>query len=419
MKIYFQSLLASLFLFSCVENETPDPQALLDGEVKITVSPIYVGLYNEVWVILHDLDGKPIESQKVVSGQTLTVKLDDSQRYHLTTYRKSESRDYKVEFLETFTDIEVHEDLTLGLFKYTEPDPVFPGEFEVNITGPETPFDAYLSSKSGFQQSHVNRTGGQIQIKSPFVSGPGDYLLVARTYTGESRYKFFNVPVAGTKLSYSFSELSAFDRVLKFPKSNYGQFYYSSVALTKTNDDLVPGYLINSNREGMGFDPLNAHEMGFLNSVENYEIYITGNRAQGSKTSFSYKRIGTVPTAINLPQDVPIQVAKDKPSEFQLSLPAGNTEWIATWDQSEPFTGTTQAIVTLRWIVFGSKPSLKLELPKELTEGIPKLRDLGKFRLESVQVTTSTIAYDRQIRNRLVELPKKEPMESVTVRQSF
>jgi len=30
-----------MILFSCVENEIPDPQVTLDGELKITITPVF------------------------------------------------------------------------------------------------------------------------------------------------------------------------------------------------------------------------------------------------------------------------------------------------------------------------------------------------------------------------------------------
>lgn len=419
MKRIFKCLLISMFLFSCTENENPDPQIPSDGELKITVSPSYLSMYKEVWVILHDLTGKPIESQQVNGEQTITFKVDDSQRYHLTTYRLAESFGNEIELLESFTDISVAEDITLGLSSPFPANPTAAGEFKVNVSNNEIPFGAYLTSKVGKYNYKANQLESQVQMTMSHFTDVQDYLLVAKNSLGESRYKFLSVPTPGSTFNYTFSEMSTYDKVLKFPKSDFSQFYFTSVALTKTNDDFISGYIVNSNNLGgtIGFNPVNSHEMGFLNTIENYEILIEGKRSQNSKTSFGYRRIGTVPNSITLPQDQEIQVQKREVSDFQFSMPSESTEWISTWDQSEPLTGPP--IKTLRWIVRGSKSTLKLELPESLKAGKPKLQDLSKFRLESVSVIKHTFSYDQQTRNRIVEIPKKQPLELISSTQFY
>lgn len=84
-----------------------------------------------------------------------------------------------------------------------------------------------------------------------------------------------------------------------------------------------------------------------------------------------------------------------------------------------PIRTSYSPIKTLRWIVRGSKSTLSLELPESLTEGKPKLHDLNKFRLESNEVEKNTFTYDQQIRNQLVEIPKKQPMELISSKQTY
>jgi len=330
-----------------------------------------------------------------------------------------ESFGNKIELLESFTDISVTEDIILGLFSPFAADPPTAGEFTVNVSHTEFPFGAYLTSKVGMYNYLTNQLESKVQMTMSHITGVQDYLLVAKNSLGESRYKYLSVPTPGSNFNYTFSELAAFDKVLKFNKSDFSQFYFTLVALTKTNDDFVSGYIVNSNMAGgsIGFDPINSHEMGFLNDIENYEIVIQGKRSQTSKTSFAYRRIGTVPNSIIIPQDQEIQVQKSEISDFQFTLPSESTDWVSLWDQSEPFTNPP--IKSLRWVVMGSKSTLKLELPESLTEGKPKLQDLSKFRLESIGVTKHTFSYDQQIKNRLVEISKKQPMEIISSTQYY
>lgn len=420
MRVVITFLFLAIINFSCVDGpETPDPQSALDGELKIVVQPNYLSNYNELWVIIHDLSGQPIHSQQVINTDTITFALDDSQRYHLTSYRMAESFGNKIEFLESFTDIAVNEDITLGLFTPSSPIPPVTGEFTVNITDTQFPFGAYLTSRVGTSTSIINQTGSQIQMRMAYFSGIQDYLLVAKNSSGEGRYKLLSVPNPNTSLNFTFSELDKYDKVFKFEKEDFSQFYFTSVVLTEVEDNLVPGYIINSNMIGgnLSFDPIDAHEIGFLNRFENYEIVIQGNRSMNAKTSFSYRKIGPVPSSITLPQDQEIQVQKGGLNDFQFSMPSGTTNWVATWDQSEPFTNPP--IATLRWIVSGSKPTLRLALPEDLTKEKPKLQDLSKFKLESIEALKHTFSYDKQIRNRIVEATKKEPLELTSLRQFY
>lgn len=303
MKKIFKCLLMSMFLISCMENEIRDPQVILDGELKINIIPTFYSSSNEIWVILHDLTGKPIEYQQVTSGQTITFLVDDSKRYHLTYYILAESFENKIELLVSYTDISVTEDISLGLFAPFAADPPTAGEFTVNVSDSEFPFGAYLTSTVGKYNYLANQFGSNVQLTMSHITGVQDYLLVAKNRLGESRYKFISVPTPGSNINYTFSELAAFDKILKFNKSDFSEFYFTSVALNKTNDDFVSGYIVNSNMVGgsIVFTPINSHEMGFLNDIENYEIVIQGKRSQTSKTSFFYKRIGMVPNSIIIP----------------------------------------------------------------------------------------------------------------------
>ena len=419
MNNYFKSLLGSILLFSCVENENPEPTDALDGELKITVSQSYAGADSELWIILNDIHGKAIESQRVSPGQTVTLKLDDSQRYHLTTYLLEESGGTRFESLETFANVSVSEDFILGLQEKLTPTPTIEGYFEVNVAGTEYPFGAYVTSRLGSYNSSAVQEGPQIQMETFYYSGVEDYLLVAQNNLGEGRYKFLSVPSAGEKLAYHFSELSAYDQVLKFSTANFSYFNFAAVALNEKSDDLESGFIVSSNRIGgtIDFQPLNFYEIGFLNRFETYAIYIEGKRPPGSKTSFAYSRIGTVPDVIVLPQDREIQVQKQGALDFQFSLPAGSTNWTALWYQSEMSADNT--IKAFRRIITGSESSLYLELPENLTQGKPQLQDLSGLRLQSLKITTSTDSYDQQIRSRLVEIPKMHEMESSTIIRSF
>ena len=417
MKPLLGCLALGILFFSCVEDETPDNPVQLDGKLNITVAPGYPSGAIVYWVVVHDLEGNPVGHGQMEPGETMTLELDDSKRYHLTTYRRGEYSGFQMDLLETYSDLAVAEDMTLGLSPSLIPDPAFSGTFQVDVLESEQPYAAYLTSSVGGQNFSANQFENRLEMTMNRFEGIDDYLLVVRKQTGETRYKMLKVTGPDTKLSYRFSDLSAFDKVFKFKKSDFSQFYFTSVAVRQVNGVFKSGYIVNSNRIGNGFDPLLDHELGFLNGIEYYDITISGKRSLNSKTNFSYRRFGPVPASITLPVEHTVQAQSQTLSDFRFTKPAGITNWTSVWDQSGPVTG--EPFKSLRWVVIGTDASLKLRLPDELIALNPKLQDLGKFKLETIHTITHSHSYDEQMRGKFVEIPKTQAIESATITQSF
>jgi hypothetical protein len=418
-KTVFAIFLAS-FLYSCNGSDDPNPIIEGDGKFQVTVSGGYFSSFNETYLILHDLSGEPLATKQVTSeGQTLIFEIDDTKRYHLTSYRISENFGNRIEFMETYSDILTSEDVTLGLRHAGQPKLEVSGEFEVILTDTSLPFGAYVTSKGANYNYLANRSNGQLQMKMNTFKGESKYLLSATNASGQSRYKMLDVTSPGISTTLKFSELSTYDQVLKFPTSQFSQFYFSSISLEKNGDNLTNAYIVNSNRAGgsTGFDPTQNYEIGFLNNFENYQINIEAKRTMSSKTAFFYYRIGTAPASIVIPQEQEIQAQSKNLASFQFTKPAGTTDWIAVWDNSE--NTNSQPIKSLRWFVYGSNASVKIKLPAELTSSRPRLQNLSNFKLESINVKISSLEYDKTIRNLIGVTPKKEPIEIITIRQSF
>ncbi len=417
MKSLFRCLVMGILFFSCVGNESPDKQVEQDGKLTISLVPGYPASALDFWVIVHDLDGNPIAHQQISSGGAMTVELDNSKRYHLTTYMKTENVGYQTELFETYADLSVVEDITLGLVPMPSPNPTVNGTFQVDFLENELPYGAYLTSSSGGYNSEANHLGTRLEMTMNRFEGVSDYLLVAKLNTGETRYKKLKITEQGMKLAYKFSDLVDFDQVFKFKKSDFSQFYFTSTALNKVDGDFRPSYIVNSNKIGNSFDPQSEHEMGFLNGIEYFDIQISGRRSANSKTSFFYWRIGTLPNSITPPVETSIQVQSQTIADFRFNAPVGITNWSAVWDHSDPFTG--EPFKSLRWFVNGSETSLKLSLPEEIVALNPKLQNLDDFRLESTEIITHSMSYDEQMRVKLVEPAKPQAMERSSIWQSF
>lgn len=417
-KSLFAPLILGTCLLACIGEEDPVADIPLDGELKINILPNYPSTYNEFWVILHTPDGKPLETRKVEGESSLVFQVDDAQRFHLTTYRKAESFGRQVEFLESFTDIAVNEDITLGLTRPFPETPAISGQFTVNVSHTSLPFGAAVISPNQNYNFQGSQIGPSVSLTAKHETASKDYFLLAKSESGEMRYEILDVPNPGVSFTRKFSDLKQFDKVFKFNKSDFSQFYYTCVALKKVDKILESSYIVNSNQLPLlGFGPSASHQIGFLDQIENYELRINGKRNPASKTSFGYYRIGTAPSSITIPEEREIQVQSRLLSDFRFTMPSENTDWVAVWDQSEPFTG--ENLRTLRWIIRGSKPEVKLSLPSNLTQEKPKLQDLSKFSLESIALVKQSLSYDKQIRNLLVEWPKLEPIEYTSVTQYF
>ncbi|MBN7813061.1 hypothetical protein J0A68_19055 [Algoriphagus sp. H41] len=417
MKSLFSFLLLGVLFFSCIEDEGIENPVELDGRLNISLVPRYPLQAEDFWVVIHDLEGKPIAHQQMPSGGTMGVELDDSKRYHLTTYLKTRNGDFQSELLETYAYISVAEDITLGLSPTSAPTPPVTGDFRVDMTGVEFPFGAYVTSNIGGMNHSFQLVNGHLEMTASYHQGVTDYMVVAKDQNGQTRYKMLKVTGPDAKLSYKFSDLNAYDRTMKFKRSDFSQFYFSSVALDRTDSGFARRYRVNGNNYGVSFDAHSEYELGFINSFELYEIVISGNRSANAKTFFTYRKIGAVPASISLPIEHTVQPQSQLVSDFRFTKPPGVTNWFAVWDQSDRFVGPPYA--SLRWFVFGSESSVQLSLPAELVMLNPKLQNLANFKLESTEIVTHSQSYDEQMRGKLVELAKPTTLEMTSIRQSF
>ncbi|MDN3203076.1 hypothetical protein [Algoriphagus sediminis] len=425
--LYFYIVLITC-LFSCLGNEDPepvnitdpDPVNILDDELRVNILPNYISNQNEVWVILHTLDGKPIDSRKIEGESSLLFKVDNSQRYHLTTYKKSEFNGSKVELLESFTHISVIEDLSLGLAAPATQGAEQDGEFNVEISHTSTPFGASVFGSNRTYAASGMQVGPRINLRVYRPKGSDEYFLMARDGLGDIRYERLNVPNPGVTITRTFSDLKPFDQVFSYPASNFSDFQFTCLGFKDSENSLEYRHIINTNQLGLLNDDLHpslTHQIGFLDDIKNYHLIINGTRISSPNTSFTYHLIGPKPESLDLPESKEVQVPSTSISDFQVSISSEDTNWTAKWDQSEPFTGDT--FMTLKWTIKGNESKANLTLPSELTEDKPKLQDLSKFSLQSVSLTNHSLSYDEQIRKSLITGPKIEPVKFTVITRRF
>ncbi|MEB2775099.1 hypothetical protein SYJ56_07260 [Algoriphagus sp. D3-2-R+10] len=417
MKNPFLYLILFVVVFSC---DTADPDPVIDDEPEVISEGVFtVDLptgypfgTSEVWLILHDLEGNPIDYEKVGLGGKAEFDVDRKQRYHLSLYMRTTSFDMDINFIQTYTNIKATRDITFGLSRtgYSIPEPT--GNFDVTIKLSDYGNTAYTSTSFNTYNPITNFLEYDIQLIAPIYPNEKKYLVTAES-KGESRYTFITDPVKDKSYIFDFESLKTFDKVISIGDISSTNIYYSVNAMNEMDGFYLSGYLVSSNKFGSS-----SLELGYLNEFQIYSTSVNASQRTDAKTTSNYYKIGEIPEKINL-LDIPeIQVQKKQVTDFSVSLFTGSTDYVVVFDYPNLST-YPEPIKNVRWFVYGNSSTFNLELPEEIKNTYPLLSDLNKLQLESVDINKSSISYDQYIIDELVEAPILKKVEISSIRQSF
>jgi hypothetical protein len=369
------------FLFSCVDEDTPD--SALKETFSVTADSDYFGKYDEAYIILHDLDGKPLEFKQIRDGETIEFQVDKSKRYHVTEYKTDDSSGKDNSFINTILNQDLSEDLILGettaVVVETAPKPV--GEFEVKITN-SAPIGSLVSAR-GYASTY-NDYASSVSNTMKSFEGVTRYLTVASTKSGHSRYQFIDNPEADKTYEMNFEDMLEFDQLVKLPVSDYASLFYTVSSINPESAKYSPNYIIKP--DGWLFAPEEFYEIGFLGGVENYQTNIFGKKNANSKTGFLYSKRGNAPTSIEIIDVDEIQISKSKITDFEIGTVVPDVSYTSTFSSPLSFLGGPQ-FQFLQWTIeSGSSTKFAIELPEVLKSANNLITKLDELRLTNVSI---------------------------------
>lgn len=418
MKKNLLFFLLFLPLFSC---ETGDDDPIIDtepevpsqGAFTVDIPSTYLSATNEVWLILHDLDGNPIDYAKVDAAGKTEFDVDREKRYHLSLFTRNTSSDMDINFIQTYTNIKATRNINFGLAKAGNSFSAPTGNFDVTIKLNDYGNSAYASSSFNSYQTASYNLEYDIHLTTPLYANEKKYLISVGNSAGQTRYTFLKDPEKDKSYSFNFESLNTYDKTIKIENLSSTYLYYSVNAMNENNGFYVPSYLVSSNKFGG-----QSRELGYLNEFKTYSTRVEASPQTGAMTTSYYYKLGDVPEKINF-LDIPeIQLQKNEITDFSFSLSAEATDYAVVFDYPNLYI-YPEPIKNVRWFVRGNSPSFGLELPAEIKTTYPLLSDLSKMQVESIDINKSSTTYDQYIVDELVEVPSLKKIEILSVRQSY
>ncbi|SFB55255.1 hypothetical protein [Algoriphagus aquimarinus] len=377
-------LLCMPFLFSCVEDDKPD--SVVKETFSVTAASNYFGKYDEAYIILHDLDGKPLEFKQIHDGETIEFQVDKSKKYHVTEYKTDDSSGKHNSFLYTHLNQELTENLILstnssGVVEYA-PNPV--GEFEVNVKNSE-PIYSLISAK-GYASTY-NESAQSVNNTMKYFSGVDRYLVVAANKSGHNRYQFIDSPELDKTYSLNYETMTEFEHVLKLSTSDYASLAYMITSVNPESAKNSPEFIIKP--DFWDFNSTDFYEIGFISDIDNYITFIGGKKNPNSKTQFSYRKLGTAPSEIHVLDIDEILVPKSKISDFEVETVVAEVTYTSFFTSPLSYLNGTDFQFLLWTVISGNTTKFALELPEELKAANKLITNLDELRLSSVSISKS------------------------------
>lgn len=414
MKKFLLILLFSPLLFACGEDDfEPVIAQIDDGLFTINLTPGYPYGSEETWLIIHDLEGKPIHFTPVAQGSSNKFDLDREARYHVTIFTNNSSTGSKSTILQSFTNIQATRDLTLGINSRSGTAVVTKGIFNVNIAMEDVGYSAYVSSIHNTNQVATNTQDLELEMITPFYPNENKYLVAARDKLGQNRYTYVSPSSNETSYNFDFNSLNTYDKIIKISNPESSDVYFSVNALKEQGNIYVPTYLVSSNQFG---GP--STEIAYLNEFEAYSTVINSYTKDLPLTDKGFYKIGGIPEKIEFLNESEIDVQTNKLTDFSMSMFPDATDYSVTFNYPDLYNYPDPLII-VTWKVSGDQPTFKLDLPSEIKNLYFNLSDLSKLQLESITMNKSSISYDQFIVDELVETPVLKKIEVSYIKQFY
>ena len=415
-----KELLIALLFLSLVSCETDDsdpiieePEVISEGVFTVDLLEGYPYGIDEVWLILHDLDGKPIDYAEVGTGGKAEFDVDRAGRYHLSLYYRNTLQGMDINTIQTYTNIKATRNITFGLSRTGRNIPEPTGNFEAIIKFNDYGNFGYTSSSFNTTNSGSYWLDYDLHMTTPIYPNEKKYLVAGVNNEGRIGYTYISNPENDKTYSFDFESLNSYDRLVKIENPAPRSITYSVNAMTELNGFYHYGYAVSRNTSNRS-----SVELGYLNEYKTYSTLVSASTPPGAKTQSFYYQLGEIPEKITLLTIPEINVLKNQITDFNFTLFPEATEYVVTfdypiiWEYPDP-------IKNVRWFVYGNSPTFSMELPEEIKNTYPLLSNLGKMQLESIAINKNSYSYDEFIFDQFVEYPKLKTYTSQSVVQYY
>jgi len=360
-----------MFCFACKNDEVVGPLSLL----TVTVDPSFLTSTTDNWIIISDENGSPLTYKSFESGEVQRFETNlpvPGNTIGVTLLKYTEQYGGKHYTADTYFQYSKGGDLTLSASVDQAP-PLGPGtgEFDVTVNS-VTPIHQY----SVMNKFAIGMTGSQhnepdFNFTGYLYADASKYLLQASTQSGDVRYKMLSNIQPDDSFTFSFDELSEFDKTAEFsfPESKNVVFIIQGREQNQPIDG--PGYLTHFH---LDYDPHTHIKGGYLNSLTKYKTILNASYTQaeaGTRYELSYYNKGSVPEGRSLtlfPDDYHIysrdirdfSATSDNPFIYRKTF----------FQYTDPSSG-----ITFSWFVNSPSGDHKLsELPAEIVGSRPVLK---------------------------------------------
>lgn len=411
MKRFLAAAALAFGLVSCDNAETP-----LVVETKlfnIQVTSDYLGGPESGWLMIHDLDGNPVDHKAISNGTLVQFEVGKDEMYHLTIIKKIPAGSFDRFYVETLAGINTEKDFIIGLESPSKSRPFEPnGEFEISVSHQQNLNSTIISNSNGQISGWANFGGLQSNTKMSLSSHNQKYLATTRSATDEIRYSIFTQPQNGQKINLSFLEMQLFDKVIKIPLSQVENLFTMVKVLDKDNGQWKDSFLLNSNMYE-GSRPTDDYQIGFLSIFENFETVI--NATLSNKITAGFHKIGKAISSIQLPVNKDITMQSTTISNILFSSDMAFNNWSGNWrlrDQS--------GNLTVIWDVWAKDSGVKLKnFPTEFTSKYPQFSNLESLQVNTIRLMHSHTGFENLVKSRFIELDNTEETEMYYLMKSF
>lgn len=376
-----------LLLFACENEETKSPSTLL----TLIVDESFETSATDNWVIVHDEDGTPITFESFetgdvkdikgishIKGQTIAVTVVK----HVWEYGKERY------IVDTYFQYQKGGVLKLNYFTPSIPgSSVFKGTFDVTVNS-AVPLHQYaVSNRYAMGNSWQQYDRSSFSVTSHLSDVSLKYLVQASDMEGNIRYKMLDNAQPNDSYTFSFDELSEFDRTVEFnfPESNEVFFYITGREADQSIEG--PSYL---HQLHFGADLHTSIKGGYLNSLAKY---VTEFNVGYPTYKFFYRNKGSIPE----PKISPLS-----PSGYAITsndiqkFDATSTQEFNYRKSHYRYSDTPNNLEVV-WMVHSTFGSHKLtELPAEIITSHPKL-SIVNMKHVFTQFYVESLPYERAI----------------------
>lgn len=411
IKRFLAAAVVATGLVSCEKSETP---TIVETKLfNLQITSEYLEESESGWLMVHDLDGNPVDYKAISNGARIQFDLEKDEMYHLTIMKKIPAGNFDRFYVETVTGINTDHEFIIGLNSPSKSRPFEPnGEFEVSVTHHQELNSTIISNLHGHISHWANSLGVQSNAGMSLTSHSQKHIATTRSNSDEIRYSIFPQPQNGQKINLNFSEMQPFDKVIKFPLSQVEKLFTLVKVLDLENGQWKDSFWLNTNM-WEGNRPTGDYQIGFLNLFDNYETVL--NATLSDRISAGFHKIGKAPSSIQLPIGRDINMQSTDINNILFSSDITFNNWSGNWrlrDQS--------GNLTVIWDIWGKDSGIKLKsFPSEFTANYPQFSNLELLQLNTMMIMHSHTAYENLVIRKYVELDNAEETQYYYLMKNF